>query len=484
MSTQINVIVDDGGLSAKAKQQIQANRWQNLEEAQRAKVAQKAQKQRDAQRLQNGIGLDGRPVYGAPVARSLRREEPAAQRISPYDGLLLTSSATSYQDAPADVYPPADYPYHPIPMYFESWMYATDDDSVRWLGNAFRPDATDRFKVLPIIKKKGLKDDFYLFAYSKAHAGGDVWLPRATGGPGGGSCLVPGSGLSAEPSAAVQLSVCRINRSACPPQLSGDRIIGKAGLDLFPSGKWVWTEEAFVRFSLVPLPTEHSRYYELALSGMFGGFRVFSQGRKYAGSPPDFQDYYADCYLNLPYLDRMGAIQGTTSFGYEYEWGDTPRYPLLPVAGMATTPEWYHVAWVSDGSQVSFYFAGHRVAHVSIPPDVLPDLKTPELGYVTGYYPPERQSTYATRRNGYEIGAHNNSFSDQPDGSRVRTTPALGTGISFYYLGVSLWHDSATGLPEVEVMRENTGVAQYRFTVNQARYKGERFTPPTEILTL
>lgn len=92
MSTQINVIVDDGGLSAKAKQQTQANRWQKLEEAQRAKVAQKTHKQRDAQRLQNGIGLDGRPQYGGASAQSLRLDEPAANRSGDYSVLLLLAN--------------------------------------------------------------------------------------------------------------------------------------------------------------------------------------------------------------------------------------------------------------------------------------------------------------------------------------------------------------------------------------------------------
>lgn len=89
MSTQINVIVDDGGLSEKARQQVQANRWQKLEQAQRAKVEQKAQKQRDAQRLQNGIGFDGRPLYGSASARSLRLDELAANRLGDYSVLLL-----------------------------------------------------------------------------------------------------------------------------------------------------------------------------------------------------------------------------------------------------------------------------------------------------------------------------------------------------------------------------------------------------------
>lgn len=82
MTTQINVIVDNGGLSAKAKQQTQANRWQKLEQNNRQKVEAKGIQQRDANRAQQGIGANGRPLYGTPPAQPLRRDEPAAWRIS------------------------------------------------------------------------------------------------------------------------------------------------------------------------------------------------------------------------------------------------------------------------------------------------------------------------------------------------------------------------------------------------------------------
>lgn len=80
MTTQINVIVDNGGLSAKAKQQTQVNRWQKLEQDNRQKVEQQGLQQRDAERLLRGIGPDGRPLYGTPPAQPQRRDEPAAFR--------------------------------------------------------------------------------------------------------------------------------------------------------------------------------------------------------------------------------------------------------------------------------------------------------------------------------------------------------------------------------------------------------------------
>lgn len=80
MTTQINVIVDDGDLSAKARQQTQSNRWQKLEQDNRQKVEQQGTQQRNAQRAQQGIGPDGRPLYGTPPAQPQRRDEPAAWR--------------------------------------------------------------------------------------------------------------------------------------------------------------------------------------------------------------------------------------------------------------------------------------------------------------------------------------------------------------------------------------------------------------------
>lgn len=93
MTTQINVIVDNGGLSAKAKQQTQANRWAKLEGDNRQKVGAKGLQQRDANRLLSGIDANGRPLYGTPPAQQLRRDEPAAFRNTALD-VMLTPLAT------------------------------------------------------------------------------------------------------------------------------------------------------------------------------------------------------------------------------------------------------------------------------------------------------------------------------------------------------------------------------------------------------
>lgn len=81
MTTQINVNVDNGGLSAKARQQTQANRWARLEQDGRTKAEQRGLQQRNAERLTRGIGPDGRPLYGTAPTQQGRRDEPVARRV-------------------------------------------------------------------------------------------------------------------------------------------------------------------------------------------------------------------------------------------------------------------------------------------------------------------------------------------------------------------------------------------------------------------
>lgn len=93
MSTQINVIVDNGGLSEKARRQTQSNRWSKLESDNRQKVEAKGLQQRDANRLLSGIDANGRPLYGTPPAQPLRRDEPAATRRQDSEYFMLRPAA-------------------------------------------------------------------------------------------------------------------------------------------------------------------------------------------------------------------------------------------------------------------------------------------------------------------------------------------------------------------------------------------------------
>lgn len=95
MSTYINVTVDGGGLSERAKAQTNANRQAKLEGDNRQKVRATGTQQRNANRAQQGIGPDGRALYGTPQAQPMRRDEPAAFRASGFYELSLPPTGES-----------------------------------------------------------------------------------------------------------------------------------------------------------------------------------------------------------------------------------------------------------------------------------------------------------------------------------------------------------------------------------------------------
>lgn len=80
MSTYINVTVGKAGLSDQAKQQTNANRQAKLEADARNKAEVDGKRQRDANRALQGIGPDGKPLYGQLLQATVRRDEPAAWR--------------------------------------------------------------------------------------------------------------------------------------------------------------------------------------------------------------------------------------------------------------------------------------------------------------------------------------------------------------------------------------------------------------------
>jgi hypothetical protein len=80
MSTYINVTVGKAGLSDQAKRQTNANRQAKLEADARNKAEVDGKRQRDANRALQGIGPDGKPLYGVPPQTPARKDEPAAWR--------------------------------------------------------------------------------------------------------------------------------------------------------------------------------------------------------------------------------------------------------------------------------------------------------------------------------------------------------------------------------------------------------------------
>lgn len=92
MSTQINITVDSGGLSRKAKQQTAVNRLLKMEDDHQKKVGKEAADKREAALKAKLLGPDGKPLYGVPAPAPVRKEEPAAFRYG-YTGIVIEPSA-------------------------------------------------------------------------------------------------------------------------------------------------------------------------------------------------------------------------------------------------------------------------------------------------------------------------------------------------------------------------------------------------------
>ena len=98
MSTQINITVDTGGLSARAKQQQEAARLAQLERERTRRVEAEAKAQRDAKQTAEGRRPDGQPQFGAPPPKPRPQDEPAAFRANTFDygqGYFTVSRSTN-----------------------------------------------------------------------------------------------------------------------------------------------------------------------------------------------------------------------------------------------------------------------------------------------------------------------------------------------------------------------------------------------------
>lgn len=78
MSTQINVVVDGGGLVDRSKEQTQANRWAKAEADARQAALDEGFKQREAVLKQQGLSADSEPLYGAASRFKRWQDEPTA----------------------------------------------------------------------------------------------------------------------------------------------------------------------------------------------------------------------------------------------------------------------------------------------------------------------------------------------------------------------------------------------------------------------
>jgi hypothetical protein len=91
VSTKINITVDSGGLSARAKQQQEAARLAQLERERTRRTEAEAKAQRDAKQTAEGKRPDGQPQFGSPPPKPRSQDEPAAFR-SVNDYLMLLPS--------------------------------------------------------------------------------------------------------------------------------------------------------------------------------------------------------------------------------------------------------------------------------------------------------------------------------------------------------------------------------------------------------
>jgi hypothetical protein len=85
MSTQINIRVDSGGLSDRAKQQQQAARQAQLEKERTLNLSAEALNKRTAAQAAKGLSIDGQPLYNPAFKQPDIERRPAANRFGQFD---------------------------------------------------------------------------------------------------------------------------------------------------------------------------------------------------------------------------------------------------------------------------------------------------------------------------------------------------------------------------------------------------------------
>lgn len=92
MSTQINVVVDGGGLVDRSKEQTQANRWAKAEADARQAALDEGLRQRDGRLQQDGRAPDGGPLYGSTTDARSRLDEPVG-RVNLAESMLMVPTS-------------------------------------------------------------------------------------------------------------------------------------------------------------------------------------------------------------------------------------------------------------------------------------------------------------------------------------------------------------------------------------------------------
>lgn len=484
MSTQINVIVDDSGLRAKAKQQTQANRLARLERDNRAKVEEEAEKKREEKKLLDEVGSNGTQLYGVSSLRQLDVDELAATRHSSF-ALLIASQPGTISSLPATMLPPQGYPYH---LYQPDPYFIGIGDAVT--GNYYQANSQLAFQGLRVSTTKGLRDPLYVFWPSEVLSEDKAFRLSAVGGPNGGPCFAPSSVSRITDDIeypASSSSQFHVSRCVLPPQEIVGAVYGKTPLTPFRGDSWRWTEEVFVKFAMQPFTAQYDRvFHRLEFRGMFGFFSHQSAARigdddLTTPSSDGYKYYETYIYPRIPYDYLSELVSGTDLFWGGLDNGEDTYYggPLPNVGtgiNAASESRWYHLAWVSDGQRMSTYFDGIRVSEYTVPSLPISQLAKPLHGFVNGSTDVGGlQPTYgAALPWGYDIGS--NYSSSDVEGRII--SPQLGQGIRGWFGWFS--NNPSASLSPVNA---NTGVAQYRFTANRVLYSGSSFTPPTQITT-
>ena len=204
MSTQINVTIDSGGLTDKARQLQTAARQAQLEKERQQRIEAQGTEQRTAAQASQGRAPDGTPLYSPGFKQPQIERRPAANRskIEPqevyqhYDGLLVISDDDSYNliesfsNFDSSIGPIENRTYDYAPGIYKAKLYALN-------GNEYN---------LPLFNMQDLGVTFY--DYKEINAPDDITGTWPTGFPNAGNV-----GQVVNPEYTARTASCTIKES-------------------------------------------------------------------------------------------------------------------------------------------------------------------------------------------------------------------------------------------------------------------------------
>jgi hypothetical protein len=473
----------------------------------------------EAQRSQNTGGTQdpGDKTKGGSDEERYRKKEIQGGKNNQLENfsILVAPIDKDYVNLPSSMYPSEGYPYFEyFNASFLKWELDEYENGV-WnapyyaspeLPNGFFtsvPNSDLLFKGFR-VKTKGIKEPVYLFNESRAVNDGFIFIDSNSGGPGGGPCFIPTThkvkltslgGLSYY-NPTYSESAFQIGRSVFPPQLSNNVLYSKSKINPFRN-TWKWTEEFYVKWGLPEIPNllESNVYMVMVIAGLFCSVSLIGAASKYRftqGPTPviiEEQGYTAKLYPVVPYQTDLsppsngGLISGSSDFN------DNPSGVYALPGYDPSAGAWIHVAFVSDGEQISVYWNGTQISLWNVPQVAIEDLLNPNFYYINSdaVYDdtngPDIIYSMGRARGGYEIG--NNNFTNITEDYIGPYNRGIGRPITVDFGWNNGSYDPYTyGWPSDQTYstdRTKVGFAQYRFTANKALYSGISFTPPDKI---